>query len=101
MATQHLFDEFHDFSIPQSSNPIAALHALEDKNSQMEEKGMGRIPDTVLHARFVRAACRVKLCIRNTTNGEKLGQGRDQSRGQHAVFQPTPKELGAALVPTA
>ena len=55
VATQHLFDKFHDFSIPQSSNPIAALHALEDTNNQMEEKGMGRIPDTILHARFVRA----------------------------------------------
>ena len=55
VATQHLFDKFHDFSIPQSINPIAALHALEDTNNQMEEKGMGRIPDTILHARFVRA----------------------------------------------
>ena len=55
VATQHLFDKFHEFSIPQHSNTIAALHALEDINNQMEEKGMGRIPDTVLHAHFVRA----------------------------------------------
>ena len=54
MATQRLFDKFREFSIPQSSNPIAALHAPEDINNQMEEKRMERIPDTVLHARFDR-----------------------------------------------
>ena len=54
-ATQHLFDNFHEFSIPQNSNPITALYALDNINNQMEEKGMGRIPDTVLHACFVRA----------------------------------------------
>ena len=55
MATQHLFGKFHEFSISQNSNPIAATHALEDTNNQMKGKGMGRIPETVLHARFVRA----------------------------------------------
>ena len=55
VASQHLFDKLHEFSIPPNSNPIAALHALEDMNNKMEEKGMGRIPGTVLHARFVRA----------------------------------------------
>ena len=54
VATQKLYDKFHDFSIPPNSNPIEALHALEDTNEQMAEKGMG-IPDTFLHARFVRA----------------------------------------------
>ena len=55
MATQHLFNMFYVFSIPKNSNLIAAIHALENINNRMEEKGMGRIPDTVLHARFVRA----------------------------------------------
>ena len=55
VVTQHLFDKFHEFSIPQSINPTAALRGLDDINSQIEEKGMGRVPDTVLHARFVRA----------------------------------------------
>ncbi|CAN0455140.1 unnamed protein product, partial [Ascophyllum nodosum] len=55
VATQHLFDKFHEYSITQTSNLIAALHAFEDINNQMEKKGMGRIPDTVLRARFVRA----------------------------------------------
>ena len=54
MVTQKLFDKFHDFTIPSNSNPIEALHALEDTNNQMAEKGMG-IPDTFLHAHFVRA----------------------------------------------
>ena len=41
--------------MPKNSNPNAALHALEDINNYMEKTGMGRIPDTVLHARFVHA----------------------------------------------
>ena len=102
VATQHLFDKFHEFSIPQNSNPIAAFHALEDINNQMKEKGMGQIPDTVLHARFCPcAACRVRPCKTNTTIDEKSVQGRDHPRGQHAVLQPSPEEGGAALVPTA
>ena len=54
VATQKLFDKFHNFTIPPNSNPIEAPHALEDTNSHMAEKGMG-VPDTFLHARFVRA----------------------------------------------
>ena len=54
VATQKLYDKFHNFTIPPNSNPIEAPHALEDTNSHMAEKGMG-IPDTFLHARFVRA----------------------------------------------
>ena len=55
MATQRLYDKFHEFAIPPHSNPIAALHDLEDIINQMYEKGIGRIPETVFHARFVRA----------------------------------------------
>ena len=55
VATQRLYDKFHEFAIPPHSDPIAALHDLEDTNNQMHEKGVGRIPDAVLHARFVRA----------------------------------------------
>ena len=54
VATQRLYDKFHEFAIPPHSDPIAALHDLEDTNNQMHEKGIGRIPDAVLHARFVR-----------------------------------------------
>ena len=54
MATQKLFDKLHDFTVSSNSNPIEALHALEDTNTQMAEKGV-RIPDTFLYARFVRA----------------------------------------------
>ena len=54
VVTQKLYEKFRDFTIPPKSNPIEALHALEDTNSQMAEKGMG-ISDTFLHARFVRA----------------------------------------------
>ena len=55
VATQRLYDKFHEFAIPPHSDPIAALHDLEDTNNQMHEKGIGRIPDAVLHARFVHA----------------------------------------------
>ena len=55
VATQRLYDKFHEFTIPPHSDPIAALHDLEDINNQMHEKGIGRIPEAVLHARFVRA----------------------------------------------
>ena len=55
VATQRLYDKFHEFAIPPHSDPIAALHDFEDINNQMHEKGIGRIPDAVLHARFVRA----------------------------------------------
>ena len=54
MATQKLCDKFQDFTTPPNGNPIETLHALEDTNNQMAEKAMG-IPDTFLHARFVRA----------------------------------------------
>ena len=54
VATQNIFDKFHDFAISPNSNPIEVLHALEDTNNEMAEKGIG-IPDTFLHARFVRA----------------------------------------------
>ena len=53
VATQKIYDEFHDFTIPPNDNPVEPLHTLKDTNNQMTEKGMG-IPDT-LHARFVRA----------------------------------------------
>ena len=55
VATHRRYDKFHEFAIPPHSNPIAAFHDLEYINNQMYEKGIGRIPDTVLHARFVRA----------------------------------------------
>ena len=55
MATQRLYDKFHEFTIPPHSDPITALHDLQDTNNQMHEKGIGRIPDAVVHARFVRA----------------------------------------------
>ena len=46
--------KFHDFTIPPNGNRIEALHALEDTNNLMAEKGMG-IPDTFPHARFILA----------------------------------------------
>ena len=55
VATQRLYDKFHEFAIPPHSDPITALHDLEDTNNQMHEKGIGRIPDAVVHALFVRA----------------------------------------------
>ena len=71
MATQHHLDKLHELSIPQNSNPIA-LHVFDNINNQMEEKGMGRISDTVLHARFVCALPaeydHAKLTLRSMRN---------------------------------
>ena len=44
MATQRLYNKFHEFAIPPHSNPIATLHDLKDINNQMYEKGIGWIP---------------------------------------------------------
>ena len=54
VTTQTLYDKFHDFTSPPNSNPSEALHALQDMNNQMAEKGM-EISRTFLHARFIRA----------------------------------------------
>ena len=85
VATQKLYDKFHDFTIPPSSNPTEALHALESTNNQMAEKGMG-IPDTFLHARFVRVLpdeCgQVKATLQRMKNRDRaeiirmVGSGR-------------------------
>ena len=50
MATQKLYYKFHDVTIHPNSNPVEALHALEDTINQIAEKGVG-IPGTFLHAR--------------------------------------------------
>ena len=55
VAMQRLYDKFHEFAIPPQRDPIAALYDLDDTNNQMHEKGIGRIPDAVLHARLVPA----------------------------------------------
>ena len=58
MATQTLFDKFHDFTIFPNSNPIEALYALEDtNNNQMAEKGMG-ISDNFMCTHVLVAHCR-------------------------------------------
>ena len=55
VATPRLYDKFHEFAIPPHSDPIAALHDLEDTNNQKHEKGIGRIPDAVCtHVSFAR-----------------------------------------------
>ena len=35
VATEKLYDKFHDFIIPPNSSLIEALHALEDTNNQI------------------------------------------------------------------
>ncbi|CAM9321983.1 unnamed protein product, partial [Pylaiella littoralis] len=36
-------------------NPVAAFHELEDLNNRMQEKGLPRVPEPMVHARFVSA----------------------------------------------
>ena len=54
VASQKLYDNFHDFTIPPNSNPIEALHKRKVTINQMAEKKI-RISDTFLHAHFVPA----------------------------------------------
>ena len=96
VATQKPYNKFHDFTIPSNSNPIEALHALEDTNNQMTEKGMG-IPDTFLHARFVRALPDEYGHVKATLSNDESRPGRDHTYGQHAVLHSSPKE-GVAVV---
>lgn len=53
MASRKPYEKFHDLSIPSHSNPIAALHAREDLNNRVDEKGVVRTPDYFLHVHFV------------------------------------------------
>ena len=117
VATQYLFDKFHEFSIPQNSNPIAELHALEDINNQTEEKGMGQMPDTVLHARFFHALPaeydHAKEALQSMTNRDsdeiihvvstrysnlpqKKGAQRSFRTPQHAFFSSESEGRGGA-----
>ena len=99
VATQHLFDKFHEFSIPQNSSPIAALHALKDINNQMEEKGMRRIPDTVLHARFVRALPAEYEHAKETLQSMKNGTGTRSSAWSARGTPTYPKRRGRSAHP--
>ena len=98
VATQKLFYKFHDFTIPPNGNSIEALHALEDTNNQMTEKGMG-ILDTFLHVRFVRALAQqaMKNCdraeiirmngTRYSTLPEKKGSQRSSRPPKQTFFR--------------
>ena len=69
-----LYDKFHDSIITPNGNFFKALHALEDTNNQMAEKGIG-VPDTFLHAHFVRALPdeydRFKATLQAVTNRDR------------------------------
>ena len=56
VATQRLYDKFYEFAIPPHSDPIAALHDLEDTNNQMHEKGIsdGSLVQYCTHVSFAR-----------------------------------------------
>ena len=70
MATQKLYHKFHDVLIPPNSNPIEALHALEDTNNQMAEKGMV-IPNIFLYACFVYALSDEYVHVKSTLQAVK------------------------------
>ena len=95
MATQRLYDKFHEFAIPPHSNPIAALHDLEDINNQMYEKGIGRIPDTVLHARFVRALPDEYSLVKETLQSMKNRDRDDIIRMISTRYSNLPQKKGA------
>ena len=93
MATQKLYDKFYDFTIPPNSNPIEAVHVLEDTNNQMAEKAIG-IPDTFLHARFVRTLpdeySNVKATLQAMKNRDRARSSVWSARGT----PPCPRRRG-------
>ncbi|CAN0106889.1 unnamed protein product, partial [Pylaiella littoralis] len=52
-ATQRLYDKFPRFKILAHGNPVAAFHDLEDLKNRIQEKCLPRVPEPVVHARFV------------------------------------------------
>ena len=87
MATQRLYDKFHEFPIPPHSNPIAALHDLENINNQIYENAIGRIAHTVLYERFVLALPDEYSPLKgNSAVHEKQRSGRDHPHGKHAFL---------------
>ena len=93
MAIHKLHDKFHDFIISPNNNPIEALHALEDMNNKMTEKGMG-IPKAFLYARFVRALPgehgHVKTTLQATKNRDRPRSSVWSARGT----PPCPRRRG-------
>ena len=101
MVTQKLYGKFHGFTILPNGNPIEALHALEDKNNRTAEKGMG-IPDTFLHARFVRALPDEYGHIKATLQAMKNRDRAEIIRMVHTRYSTLSPEKGVvAIVPAA
>ena len=61
MATQKLYDKFHDFTAPLNSNPIEALDALEDTSNQIADKGWKTLTPSC--ARVLFARCLMSIAI--------------------------------------
>ena len=95
MATQRLYDKFHEFAIPPHSSPIAALHDLENISNQMYEKGIGRIPKTVLHARFVRALPNKYSLVKETLQSMKNRDRKEIIRMISTRCSNLPQKKGA------
>ena len=95
VATQRLYDKFHEFAIPPHSNPIAAFHDLEDINNQIYEKGIGRISDTVLHARFVRALPDKYSLVKKTPQSMKNRDRDEIIRMVSMRYSNLPQKKGA------
>ena len=95
MAAQRLYDKFHEFAIPPHSNPIAALHDLEDINNQMYDKKIGWIPETVLHARFVRALPDEYSLVKKTLQSMKNRDQDEIIRMISTRYSTLPQKKGA------
>ena len=95
VAIQRLHDMFHKFAIPPHSNPITAFHDLEDMNNQMHKKGIGRIPDTVLHARFVRALRDEYSLVKETLQSMKNRDRDEIFRMVSTRYSNLPEKKGA------
>ena len=94
VAAQKLYHKFHDFTIPPNSNPIEALHALEDTNNQMAKKGMG-IPNIFLHACFVCALSDEYAHVKSTLQAVKNRDRTEIIRRVGTRYSTLPQKKGS------
>ena len=99
VATQRLYDKFHEFAIPLHSNPIAAFRDFEDINNKIYEKEIGRSLDTVLHARFIRVLPDEYSLVKETLQSMKNRDLDEIIRMVSTRYSNLPQKKGAQRSP--
>ena len=93
--TVHSTPPFLRWPLQTTVSCFAALHDLEDINNQMSEKGIGRIPETVLHARFIRALPDEYSLVKETLQSMKNRDRDEIIRMISTRYSTLPQKKGA------